>query len=245
MRVPRSRVTIPSDLRVVGVAIPAAGSGVRMGGRRKPFLTLAGRPLLAHTLQPFLDHPQVTCLVVALSPADVADAPGWLRALDARIRIVAGGETRRDSVHAAVEALDASVNWVLVHDAARPLVTRSIIDRCIDVAGGEEGVVTAWPIGDTLKEVASDRTVLGTPDRSRLWGAQTPQAFPRDRLVAAYRKAIDEDFLATDDAEVYGRFGGVTRVVEGSRWNLKVTHPEDLVVAEHLCAHPGVLEGRG
>ena len=230
-------MTISSEPHVVGVAIPAAGYGLRMGGRRKAFLTLRGRPLLAHSLRLFLEHPYVTSVAVALAPADAEDPPSWLRELDARIRLVAGGKTRMDSVSAAIEGLASTVTWVLVHDAARPLVTRVIIDRCIGEAGDGEGIVAGWPVGDTLKEVGADRTVLATPDRSRLWAAQTPQAFPRDRLASAYRRAVEEGFEGTDDAEVYCRFGGTARIVEGSPCNLKVTHPEDLVIAEHLSAH--------
>ena len=215
-----------------------------MGGRRKAFLTLRGRPLLSHSLQLFLDHPKVASISLALAPADAEDPPSWLRDLGDRVRLVAGGKSRRDSVCAAIEALASTVTWVLVHDAARPLVTRAIIDRCIGGAGESEGIVAGWPIGDTLKEVGEDRTVLATPDRSRLWAAQTPQGFPKNPLTSAYRRAVAEGFEGTDDAEVYCRFGGTARVVEGSPWNLKVTHPEDLVVAEHLSGHPRVQEGR-
>lgn len=239
-----SRVTSPSESQVVGVAIPSAGSGLRMGGRRKAFLTLSGRPLLAHSLRPFLDHSKVTSVVVALAPADAENPPAWLRDLDVRVRLVAGGKSRRDSVCAAIEALASTVTWVLVHDAARPLVTRAIIDRCIGRLGESEGIVAGWPVGDTLKEVGEGRTVLATPDRSRLWAAQTPQGFPKDRLTSAYRRAVAEGFEGTDDAEVYCRFGGTARIVEGSPWNLKVTHPEDLVVAEYLSGHSQVQEGR-
>ncbi len=207
-----------------------------MGGQRKAFLTLGGTPLLRHALDPFLEHPQVQSVVVALAQEDADDPPRWLRELDSRVRVVPGGETRRDSVQAALSALATTVEWVLVHDAARPLVTRGIIDRCVQAAEHGEGVVAGWPIADTLKEVGPDHQVVATPDRSRLWRAQTPQAFPRQQLAEAYRQAIEEGVWATDDAEIFARFGGTVRMVEGAPWNLKVTDPEDLVIAEHLRA---------
>lgn len=205
-----------------------------MGGRRKAFVTLGGIPLLRHALGPFLEHPSVQSVVVALAAEDADDPPAWLRNLDPRLRVVPGGETRLHSVQAALEALEPTVTWVLVHDAARPLVTRDIIDRCVEAVKHGEGVVAGWPVADTLKEVGVDRRVVASPDRSRLWSAQTPQVFPRQQLAEAYRQAVQDGASVTDDAEVYCRWGGTVRMVKGSPWNLKVTYSEDLAVAEHL-----------
>jgi len=205
-----------------------------MGGRRKAFVTLGGIPLLRHALGPFLEHPSVQSVVVALAAEDADDPPAWLRNLDPRLRIVPGGETRLHSVQAALEALEPTVTWVLVHDAARPLVTRDLIDRCVEALKHGEGVVAGWPVADTLKEIGVDRTVVASPDRSRFWGAQTPQVFPLQQLTEAYRQAVQDGASVTDDAEVYCRWGGTVRMVKGSPWNLKVTYSEDLAVAEHL-----------
>jgi 2-C-methyl-D-erythritol 4-phosphate cytidylyltransferase len=213
----------------VGVVIPAAGAGRRMGGRKKPFLALRGEPLLQHALRPFLTHPAVTSLRVALSPDDASDCPGWLRELDPRLALVAGGTSRAASVRAALEALP-DVDVVLVHDAARPLVTHAIIDRCIGAVGTGTGAVAGWPASDTLKEVDDDRRVLATPDRSRLWHAQTPQAFPAELLRRAY--AAWDGREVTDDGALVEMVGGTVLMVEGSAINLKVTRPEDLAIAE-------------
>jgi 2-C-methyl-D-erythritol 4-phosphate cytidylyltransferase len=219
----------------VGVVIPAAGFGERMGGVKKPWLTLLGEPLLLHTLRPFLAHPDVTAVRIALGADDAADPPAWLRARDPRIACVAGGQTRTASVRAALAALP-EVDVVLVHDAARPLVTRAILDRCIAAVagGGAVGAVAGWPASDTLKQVDDDGRVVGTPDRRRIWHAQTPQAFPRALLERAYAAWDGTD--ASDDAALVERAGGTVVMVEGSPTNLKVTRPEDVAVAEALLA---------
>jgi 2-C-methyl-D-erythritol 4-phosphate cytidylyltransferase len=212
--------------------LPAAGSGARMGGARKAFLTLRGEPVLLWALRPFLAHPQVTSVAIALHPEDVGSPPDWLVDLDPRIRLVAGGATRLHSVRAALVALRSSVDVVMIHDAARPLVTHEIIDRCVQVARSGEGAVAGWPAVDTIKEVDAQGRMLRTPERDALWQAQTPQAFPRGALLEAYQRAVAEDVPATDDSDLFARYGGRVRMVRGASWNLKVTHPEDLHVAE-------------
>lgn len=205
-----------------------------MGGVRKPWLELGGEPVLLRALRPFLAHESVSALRVALSPDDAAAPPSWLSALDERLAIVPGGATRAASVKAALDALPPDVDVVLVHDAARPLVTRDILDRCIDAAARGEAVVAGWPASDTLKQVDAAGRVIGTPDRSRIWHAQTPQAFPLELLRRAYEAWDGAE--ATDDATLVERAGGRVRMVAGSATNLKVTRPEDVAVAEALLA---------
>jgi 2-C-methyl-D-erythritol 4-phosphate cytidylyltransferase len=206
-----------------------------MGGRPKAFVDLLGAPLLRHALAPFLAHEQLRSVVIALPPAVAVAPPEWLAQLAPRVRTVAGGDTRMRSVHLALEALDSGVERVLVHDAARVLVTREIIDRCLEGARDGQGAVAGWPAQDTIKQVDASGRVLGSPDRKGLWAAQTPQAFPTDALMAAYREAVAQGASATDDAEVFTRFGGGTvRMVDGAPWNLKVTYPEDLAVARAI-----------
>ncbi len=229
----------------VGVAVPAAGAGRRMGGAKKAFLRLAGEPLLVHALRPFLTHSGIDALAVALPPEDADDPPGWLVELDSRIRIVAGGRTRMQSVYRALRALPEELDVVIVHDAARPLVSGDLIDRCVAGARDGEGTVAGWPSTDTLKEVDGTGRVLSTPPRSTLWRAQTPQAFPRRALLHAYREAVTHEVEATDDAAVFARAGGTVRMVQGGAWNLKVTHPDDLAVAELFLARGRDAGGEG
>ena len=216
----------------VGVAVPAAGMGTRMGGVRKPFLDLSGQPLLLWALRPFLQHPQVTSVVVALGETDFETPPTWLVEADPRIQVVRGGETRGDSVWAALGALPESVEVVAIHDAARPLVTGEIIDRCLAEVGPGRGAVAGWPAVDTLKEVAWGGRIVGTPNRERIWHAQTPQIFPRELIVKAYQNALEVGINDTDDSALVERIGGEMVIVSGSPFNLKVTRPEDLPLAE-------------
>ncbi len=216
----------------LGVAVPAAGLGTRMGGVRKPFLELAGEPILMWALRPFLQHPRVVAVAVALNEADHAAPPGWLVDSDPRIRVVRGGATRGDSVREALGALPDGVEVVAVHDAARPLVTREIIDRCLAEVRTGRGAVAGWPAVDTLKEVAWGGRIVGTPNRDRIWHAQTPQVFPRELLTRAYREAARDGISDTDDSALVERIGGEVVMVSGSPFNLKITRPEDLPLAE-------------
>lgn len=220
----------------VGVAVPAAGSGQRMGGVRKPFLSLCGEPVLLHALRPFLADGRVVAVVVALGEADAADPPAWLTAMDARVRVVAGGATRAESVRNALRALPDDLDVVAVHDAARPLVTGDVVSRCIDVAVGGEGAVAGCPAVDTMKEVDGEGRVVATPDRARLWHAHTPQVLPATVARRAYEGELGS---ATDDASLVEGMEIPVRMVDGGPLNLKVTRPEDVLVAE------AVLRSRG
>ena len=220
----------------VGVVVPAAGSGQRMGGLAKPFLELCGEPVLMRAVRPFLDHPAVQEVIVSLPPDHAQSPPVWLIEADQRIRVVAGGETRRDSVWAGLQALSDALDVAVVHDGARPLVSREVVGRCIAVAGrGGCGVAGVRAV-DTMKEVDGGGVVVATPDRSRLWHAQTPQAFPLGVIIDAYRRAFTDGFAATDDAALVERVGGRVVMVESSGDNVKITRPEDLERAELMLS---------
>lgn len=229
-----------TDVRV-GVAIPAAGSGRRMGGVRKPFLELLGEPVLLHALRPFLGDSRVVCVAVALGAEDAAAPPSWLTSADPRVRVVEGGATRGASVARALEALPDDVTVIAVHDAARPLVTARTVSGCIEVAAGGEGAVAGCPAVDTMKTVDADARVIDTPDRSRLWHAHTPQVFPALVLRRAYASGLLD---ATDDAALVEATGTPVRMVDDGGLNLKVTRPDDIGVAEAILK-TRVAEGMG
>lgn len=216
------------------LVVAAGGSGRRMGDVRKQYLELLGEPVLVRALRPFLAHPAVEWVVVALPPEDAARAPAWLLDLDPRVRVVAGGAERTDSVRAALAAVPEEAAIVLVHDAARPLVSGDVLARVLDAAASGVGAIPVVPLEDTIKEVDAAGRVLATLERARLRRVQTPQAFPRALLVEAHRHALAEGVGATDDAALVERIGGTIVAVEGSPENLKITSARDLLIAEAL-----------
>jgi 2-C-methyl-D-erythritol 4-phosphate cytidylyltransferase len=223
-------MTRPEGAVKVGVAVPAAGSGTRMGGARKPFLELLGETVLARALAPFLAEPRVCAVVVALSPDDFRDAPGWITDLDSRVQVVLGGASRTESVRNALLALPEGLDIIAVHDAARPLVTAATVTACIDMAATGVGAVAGCPAVDTLKRVTPEGRVLDTPDRSSMWHAHTPQVFPAGLI----RRAYGEGSEGTDDASLVERIGGVIQMVDGGTGNIKVTRPTDVAIAEAI-----------
>ena len=225
----------------VGVVIVAAGAGVRAGpGEPKQFRPILGVPMLLRALRPFTSHPEVLHVVVTLPPAYVERPPEWLGKLGGeRLSLVAGGAQRADSVRAGLAALPPDATVILVHDAARPFVSRGTIDVVIGRARAGVGAVAAVPLNDTVKEVVEDHRITKTVARDRLWRAQTPQGFPRDMLEAAYAKrASGETAVPTDDAEVCERAGFVVEVVTDSPYNVKITTTDDFRLAEALAREP-------
>lgn len=213
--------------------IVAGGQGRRIGGPvRKQYLEVAGQPVLLRAILPFLHHPRIHQTVVVLPPEDASAPPPWLAGLG--VRIAPGGAERGDSVWNGLRAVGDEADLVLVHDGARPFVTAEVIDRVLEGCT-RGGAIAAVPVTDTIKQVGEEGTITGTPDRSRLWHAQTPQGFPLSALLRAYERAREDGVAATDDAALYERYAGPVRVVMGSYRNLKVTRPEDLPVAQALA----------
>lgn len=227
----------------MGVVVVAAGRGERLGGLPKQYRELAGVPMLLRSIRPFAAHPDVVHVSVVIPDADAAAPPEWLATLaGGALTVVAGGAERGDSVAAGLAALPRGCAVVLVHDAARPFVERSVIDEVIATAQTGRGAVAAVPVSDTLKECggesASDaRAVIRTVPRERMWRAQTPQGFPRAVLEAAYAAAARDGVRATDDATLVERTGAEVRVVPDSPRNFKVTTADDLVLAELWARH--------
>ena len=202
----------------------AAGSGERLGaGRPKAFVVVAGRPMLEWSLDALRGAGIDEIVVAAPAGHEVAGCV-----------VVPGGATRSESVRAALAA--APPGDVVVHDAARPLVTPELFRQTLAALAGADCAVAAAPVTDTVKEAGPDRLVVATLDRSRLWAIQTPQAFRREALERALAAGDDVLAQATDDAWLVERTGGTVRVVESTPANLKVTTPHDLAIAEQLLA---------
>lgn len=199
--------------------------------------------MLLRALRPFTGHPEVSHVVVALPPGYASRPPDWLvKAQGERLRLVPGGAQRADSVRAGLEALPAGTAVVLVHDAARPFVSRGTIDAVIARARAGVGAVAAVPSSDTLKEIAQGSLrptprIARTVDRERIWRAQTPQGFPRKMLNDAYAQLphSSDNNVPSDDAEVCERAGFTVELVPDSPYNFKITTADDFRIAEALA----------
>jgi 2-C-methyl-D-erythritol 4-phosphate cytidylyltransferase len=222
--------------RDVGVIIVAAGSGSRTGSAElKQFRWVAGKPMLLHSIQTFQSRADVAMVVCVLPREYVGDPPPWIFQSDAeRLLLSVGGHHRSESVANGLEDLPVECKIVVIHDAARPLVSAETIARVIEEARKGNGAIAALPVSDTLKRVDSSGKVVVTVDRFGLWRAQTPQAFPREVLERAHREAREADRVATDDAALCEQIGLPVVVVRGSERALKITQENDFALAEAL-----------
>lgn len=219
------------------VVIVAAGSSRRMGGRDKLWIPLAGRMILARTLDIFATSPLISTIILVLNPTRLEDArelctrEGWGKIGG----IVPGGERRQDSVRAGLEQLAEiapETRWVMIHDGARPLVTPQILEAGLQAAQKHLAAVAAVPVKDTIKQV-QDGMISATPARARLWAVQTPQVFSFPLIHRAHTTNLVRE-EATDDAALLERLGHPVAIFPGSYSNLKITTQEDLLIAEAL-----------
>lgn len=219
--------------------IPAAGTGTRMGDDcPKQYLPLLGRPMLFHAVARLCAEARIRSVYVVLSASDRwFDAHDW-SAFGARLKALrCGGASRAASVLNGLEAMSSSVggsDWVLVHDAARPCLSSALLDRLIAEVGDDQaGGLLAIPVADTLKR-GNDGRVAATEPRAGLWQAQTPQMFRHSVLVQALRSA--DLATITDESSAVERLGLRPRLVPADPGNLKVTYPQDRVLAETILA---------
>ena len=230
-----SLVPRPSSLNFWAV-IPAAGIGKRMGSEiPKQYLELQGRAIILHTLDRLLAHSSVKGAIVALSRHD-----GWWENLaprfDKPVTRVEGGIERCHSVLNALHELSATAadeDWVLVHDAARPCLAQSDLDKLLTtLAEDEVGGLLAVPVRDTMKRAETGGRVIDTVERDNLWHALTPQMFRLGMLRNSLERALEDEQLVTDEASAMEYAGYQPLLVEGSAGNIKVTRAEDLALAD-------------
>ena len=218
--------------------VPAAGRGRRFGGDvPKQYLSIAGKPLVQHTLERLAAHPCVAGFVLVLAPDDGEWTRGLIEVLGKPLLVANGGAERADSVLAGLRALPASVateHFVLVHDAARPCVRGDDVTRLLDRAVPAGGGLLAAPLRDTLKRAGADGRSVGTEPRESRWRALTPQLFRRGDLDAALAAALAAGVAITDEAMAMERAGHAPLLVEGAEDNIKVTTPADLALAAFL-----------
>ncbi len=208
----------------VSVIIAAGGSGKRMG-KPKQFLPLLGRPVVAWTVDVFKTIKQVNQIILVAGGDDLA------RAKEFGVYLAESGKERQDSVKNGLDLVKNDCDLVLIHDGARPLVTADIIEKAIEAAGECGAAVVGVPVKDTIKMVGYDLIINGTADRSMLWQAQTPQAFKYEIITRAYQKIKG---IVTDDSKLVEDLGIKVKMVMGSYENIKITTPEDLVMAEAI-----------
>lgn len=221
--------SVPLRRHDVAVLVPAAGLGVRLGGGTpKALRELAGESLLVHCCRALADAPSVGLIVIA-APGDSVE---FVQSLVPSARVVAGGATRQESVAAALAAVPAEFDIILVHDAARALAPSWMVEAVAGaVRAGHDAVIPVIEVVDTIKQVTSGGEVVATVDRSELRAVQTPQGFRRALLVKAHASAADSH---TDDAGLVERLGAPVHTVPGHPHALKITTPMDLLIAEAI-----------
>ena len=230
-----SSVKQTGNRQKVGAVIVAAGLSRRMGGVDKVFAPLGGKPVLARAVEAFQEYSSINQIIIVLSEQNLERGrrlvveEGWSKVTE----VCAGGRRRQDSVAAGLSRL-SNCDWVVIHDGARPLLTEDLICRGLSEVKETGAAAAAVPVTDTIKVAGDDMLVQQTPPRHNLWAVQTPQVFRFDMIAEAYHQAKQE---VTDDATLVEQLGYRVKLYIGSYDNVKVTTPDDLVLAEWLLYH--------
>lgn len=234
------------DYKVIAI-VASAGFGRRFGSNiSKPFQNLVGKPLVVWPLEALESVEEIEETIPVLKDEDIEKgAEIFDRYKLSKIkRIAPGGKERQDSVYNGLKLVEDKNSIILIHDGVRPLIKKPLIQDAIkhmtEILRGKEdydGVVLGVPVKDTIKE-AEKGIIKKTLRRDSLWAIQTPQVFPCANISRVYERAIKEGFYSTDDAALVERYGGKIKVIMGSYRNIKVTTPEDLIIAEYLLSRP-------
>jgi 2-C-methyl-D-erythritol 4-phosphate cytidylyltransferase len=229
----------------LAVIIPAAGSGSRMGSSKpKPFLLLGDKSILWYTISAFAKVESVIQIIIPTSKdwiSEVQEICNSIPNQKIQFKVILGGSERQFSIQNGLDHIKHDVTLVAVHDAVRPFISAELIMRTAHEASKFGGAIVGVPAKDTIKKVNSSLSILNTPNRKELWQAQTPQIFRKSILIQAYKSAIENKFVGTDDASLVERVGGEVKLVEGDRENLKITYPVDLKIAEMILKEEGRL----
>jgi 2-C-methyl-D-erythritol 4-phosphate cytidylyltransferase len=222
---------------MLSAIIVAAGSSQRMGFD-KLLALLGDKPVLAHTIDAFERTDSVEEIILVARAERVAEFQELVRQSDFKkvCRVVAGGKHRQDSVRAGLESLDASANYIAVHDAARPLVMPEQVERVLAVAREHGAAALAEPITDTLKRADENHLVTGGVSRDGLYAMQTPQIFARELLERAYANVVQRNLSVTDEVSAVEHLGEKVVLVPNDEWNVKITYPRDLFLAQAALA---------
>lgn len=219
---------------IVTAIVPAAGAGIRFGGAvKKQFIALNGLPILSHTLRALAASKALSAVIVVVPPGEELRGREALELarIDLETEVIPGGQTRQDSVYNGLQRAKADTDLVLIHDGVRPFVSREVVLATIEAAWEVGAAVAAVPVIDTIKRVDTDGFVKETLPRGQLWSIQTPQVFRYALLMQAHLAVRERGIVATDDAALVERIGGLIKVVRGSYENLKITGEEDMPLA--------------
>lgn len=226
----------------VSAIVAAAGKGKRMGEKvNKQYLLCGGKPVLAQTLLSLSLYP-FNEMVIAAAPGEEEFCHKEIVVplkLDIPVKVVSGGKERQDSIFNAIKILAPQTEVVLIHDGARPFITRQLLVDSVEAAKVYGAAVTAVPVMDTIKKADDEGFIVDTPPRSLLWAAQTPQAFLFPLLCEAYGKAFEAGYWGTDDASLVERLGHRVKIIRGRYQNIKITTPQDLILAEAFLEEEG------
>lgn len=220
-----------------GVVIVAAGSGSRMKmDINKQFIKLNDKEIIAYTIDRFYNHDKIDDIVVVIKEDELEFFTTEIinKYNFKNIKVAYGGAQRQDSVYNGIKLLDEKCDFILVHDGARPFITKHIISKSIEEAKNNSAVVVGVPVKDTIKIVNENNEIIDTPNRSQLWAVQTPQTFRYDVLKKAYEEAFACGFYGTDDAILVERIGYKVKMIEGSYNNIKITTQEDLGIGSQI-----------
>ncbi|WP_026100113.1 2-C-methyl-D-erythritol 4-phosphate cytidylyltransferase [Fortiea contorta] len=217
--------------------IPAAGVGKRMGSdRNKLLLTVRSQPIITWTLKAADAASTISWIGIISQPADWDDLKTILAQLQLSkpVELISGGATRQESVYNGLQALPPDATRVLIHDGARCLATPNLLDSCAHAIQHCSGLIAAVPVKDTIKVVDDNGVIQSTPDRRKLWAAQTPQGFDVSLLKQCHAEGVRQGWEVTDDAALFEKCGIEVQIVQGEETNLKVTTPQDLAIAEFI-----------
>lgn len=221
----------------VAAVIVAGGSGKRMGtSTKKQYLKIKDKEVIAHTVEKFQFNQQIDEIIVVTSKEDVVYVDELLKGYDLTKvrRVVEGGAERQDSVYNGLRALSKGIEYVLIHDGARPFVEEDTINTGLECAYEHKACIVAVPVKDTIKQVSEKGVVEHTPKREMLWSVQTPQIFSVPLIIEAHEKAKEAGILGTDDSMLVEHLGKEVYITEGKYTNIKITTPDDLLIAERL-----------
>ncbi|MGQ9608512.1 MAG: 2-C-methyl-D-erythritol 4-phosphate cytidylyltransferase [bacterium] len=221
----------------VSTIIPSAGYGERMGGVKKPYILLDGKPILSHTLKVFQKCPLIDDISIVVAAGDEQKCLDEVLSYgnEKVSQVIAGGSTRQESVFNALKSLSPDTDLVIIHDCVRPFITNEIISASLDSAVRWGAAIVAVPVKDTIKESDDNLFVSNTLNRQRLWSIQTPQVFKYEIIFHAHLLARERNIQATDDASLVEMLGNCkVRLVMGNYENIKITTPFDLIVASAI-----------